>query len=468
MYLFKNRSVFSFVSVLCAGALMFLFGGCDTAGSDNDDRLKAPFPCKNGKANNVYDCENVDLFAVVTPAQLGGTELADIWGWTDEQTGKEYALVALTDGVSFVDISDPANPAVIGKLNESDVSDKYKRLPKSEYPACNVGIGSDSRYKSRNIEQQSVWRDLKVFNNHLYVVSDGQAHGMQVFDLTRLRDYDGSTMQTFTEDVLYDKFANAHNIVINEETGFAYAVGITQAETCGSRDGSGLHMIDINDPKNPTYAGCYIDGSPGNYRIAPGYIHDAQCVNYNGPDSDYTGQEVCFNSAEGNVVITDVTDKSNPVTLGFNRVSDMYYSHQGWLTEDQKYFIMNDELDELNLGRNTKTYVWDVQDLDNPTFVGHYTNDTYSIDHNLYVRGNYAYMANYTSGLRVTDVRGAANANLQEVAHFDTQPGGTNENSTNDAYFDGAWSNYPYFDRDIVVVSDISHGLYILRTNLDD
>ena len=29
-----------------------------------------------------------------------------------------------------------------------------------------------------------------------------------------------------------------------------------------------------------------------------GYTHDAQCVIYNGPDEDYQGQEICFNSNE--------------------------------------------------------------------------------------------------------------------------------------------------------------------------
>ena len=49
-------------------------------------------------------------------------------------------------------------------------------------------------------------------------------HGMQVFDLTQLRDVENPP-QTFSSTTTYDRIHSAHNIVINEETGFAYSVG---------------------------------------------------------------------------------------------------------------------------------------------------------------------------------------------------------------------------------------------------
>jgi choice-of-anchor B domain-containing protein len=447
-------------------SLGFFLTNCDLSNSKKDPEpdpnlSDAPFPCEDGLASG-YPCENVDLFSVVSVAELsgqtGGISVNDIWGWTDPQTEKEYALVGLTVGMSFVDISDPKNPVVVGRLPESSLSAKFKQLPIDQYPACNLGIGNTERAKS--LTQGTAWRDVKVFNNHAFVVSDAQPHGMQVIDLTKLRDYEGVILQ-LQHDALYEEFGPSHNIIINEETGFAYAAGVTQSTICGSRDSTGLHMIDINDPKNPTFSGCYIDSKPGNYRIAPGYIHDAQCVIYDGPDSEHQGKEVCFNSAEGNVVIADVSDKDNPITIGFERQAEMQYSHQGWLTEDHAYFLMNDELDERNLGRGTKTYIWDVRDLENPVFMGHYTHQSFSIDHNLYVKGNYAFETNYNSGLQILDVSDVANANLERVAYFDTQP------NTDAASFTGTWSNYPYFESELVVLSDIETGLFIVRPNLD-
>lgn len=425
---------------------------------------EAPFLCTDGFANG-FSCENVDLYAQVSIAdlsgQVSGVYLNDIWGWTDPETEKEYALVGLTNGMSFVDISDPVNPLVVGRLPESNLNAKFKQLSLEEYPACNLGLGQTQRSKS--ITEGSSWRDVKVFENHAFIVSDGQPHGMQVFDLTRLREYDSEVIE-FTHDFLYDEFGPSHNIVINEVTGFAYATGVTQSERGESRGSTGLHIVDIRDPKSPIFAGRFFDPEtevPSASSAGTGYIHDAQCVIYEGSDGTYKDQEICFNSAEGALVIADVTDKENPETISFKSHPDMKYSHQGWLTEDQSYFLMNDELDERNLGRGTKTYIWDVQDLDAPEFLGYYEHSTSSIDHNLYIKGNYVYQSNYNAGLQILDITNVANASLERVAYFDTQP------NTDAANFSGTWSNYPFFKSGLVILSDIESGLFIVKPELE-
>lgn len=456
---------------ICLLANITILSACEMSSTNDDlnsfaddpvNQMDIPFPCEDGQALN-YECSNVDLFAHLNIYELsgvqGGVFLNDIWGWTDPETEKEYALVGLTNGVSFVDISEPAEPVVVARLPESNLRSKYKSILPTEYPACNLGLGATERSKA--ISQGSSWRDIKVYKNHAFVVSDNQPHGMQVLDLTKLRDYNNEVM-TLQHDALYDRLSSAHNIVINESTGFAYATGVTQAEVCGSRDASGLHMIDIRDPKNPSYAGCYIEPrtleTPNT--IAPGYVHDAQCIIYDGPDSDYTENEICFNSAEGNVLISDVSQKNDPKTISLKEHAEMQYSHQGWLTEDRAYFLMNDELDERNLMRNTKTYIWNVQDLDDPKFIGYYQHQTFSIDHNLYVKGEHVYQANYNAGLQIMDISNVANGELERVAYFDTQP--TSDAST----FTGTWSNYPYFESGMVVLSDIESGLFVVKPRL--
>lgn len=142
----------------------------------------------------------------------------------------------------------------------------------------------------------------------------------------------------------------------------------------------------------------------------------------------------------------------------------MEYSHQGWLTEDHSFFLMNDELDEPNLGRGTKTFIWNIEDLEDPKFVGHYTHNTSSIDHNLYIKGGIVYQTNYTSGLQVLKMDNLANATLSRIAFFDTKPGLETSDIRNGA-FSGAWSSYPYFESGIIIVSDIEDGLFILKPN---
>ncbi len=427
-----------------------------------EDRL---IKCDRGLINDYYPCEGIDLVSYVYPGKMNvsnsidGVKFNDLWGWTDPDTGTEYALVGLVDGVAFVDLSDPYDPVYVGRLAESKLKN-FKMTNDPDFETCMIGIGTNKQ-KTTGMEG-TIWRDIKVYNNHMYVVSDAQAHGMQVFDLTRLRTFDDEPIN-FTEDAVYKNIANAHNIVINESSGFAYAVGATNTTgTNGEGDcnSGGLHMIDIRDPENPTFAGCYDDTSAPRRYENSAYIHDAQCVIYTGPDADHNGREICFNAAERSMIITDVTDKDSVITLGFGSHPNVQYSHQGWLTEDQKYFIMNDELDEYNLGRNTRTHIFDVSDLDNPFFIDSFIHATESIDHNLYVKGNIVYMSNYNSGLRMFSLSDLGNAQLSPLGYFDSKPDGETQE---EAGFYGSWSNYPFFESGIILITDIEKGLYILK-----
>ena len=181
---------------------------------------------------------------------------------------------------------------------------------------------------------------------------------------------------------------------------------------------------------------------------------------YEGSDTDYQGGEICMNSSETHLVIANVTDKEQTETIAKSTYENNGYAHQGWLTEDHRYFLLDDEFDEAQNGINTQTYIWDIQDLDNPELIGVREANTPSIDHNQYIKDNYTYQANYTAGLRILSLDNIANGELEEVAYFDTFP------SSDDRFFDGAWSNYPFFESGIIIVSDVSNGLFILNPTL--
>ena len=62
--------------------------------------------------------------------------------------------------------------------------------------------------------------------NHVFVVSEAANHGLQMFNLMQLLNVNMASMPVrFAETAHYNKFGNAHNIAINEDTGFAYAMG---------------------------------------------------------------------------------------------------------------------------------------------------------------------------------------------------------------------------------------------------
>lgn len=113
--------------------------------------------------------------------------------------------------------------------------------------------------------ENSLWRDAKVYQNYAFVVSEASGHGLQVFDLTRLRDVnliksatrrnntDSTAVSRLKPDAWYSAFGAAHNVFINEDTGIAYVVGSTQdSHKCNSV----IHMVDISDPLQPKFAGC--------------------------------------------------------------------------------------------------------------------------------------------------------------------------------------------------------------------
>mgnify|MGYP006076637437 FL=1 len=368
----------------------------------------AQTPCENGMAGD-YPCNGYDLQSFISLAELETDRGNDSWGWTDPDNGDEYAIMGVKNGTVFIDISDPINPIYLGKLPTHT--------------------------------DNSTWRDIKVYQNYAFIVSEASNHGMQVFDLTRLRNVSNAP-ETFTEDAHYDGFGSSHNLVINEETGYAYSVG-------DNTYSGGAHFIDISDPLNPIAAGGYSDD---------GYTHDAQVVIYNGPDIDYTGREIYIGSNEDKVVIVDLTDKNNPQHISSVTYSNFSYTHQGWITEDFKYYILGDESDEINFGFNTKTIVLDLTDLDNPIHSFDYSGPTLATDHNGYVNGDLFYLANNAAGLRVIDISDISNGEMTEIGFFDSHP-------LNDfAGYEGIWSNYPYFESGNIVISD-REGFLVVKSS---
>ncbi|MEN8161403.1 MAG: choice-of-anchor B family protein, partial [Myxococcota bacterium] len=318
------------------------------AGAASGPALSA-VPCVNGDAAG-FPCSNVDLRAYLPLTDLSTSQLNDVWGWTDPLTGIDYALVGTYTGVAFVSLADPDQPVVIGHLPSPSIF-------------------------------ASAWGDIRVHADHAFMVKESINHGLQVFDLTRLRSVTSPPV-TFTEDTRVSGFSNAHNVATNPASGLGLVVG---SNTCSG----GLRMFDLTSPLSPSFLGCY---------SGDGYTHDVQCVFYTGPDADHLGSEICFASNEDTLTIVDVTNRSAPVQLARVGYAGVGYVHQGWLTPNQRYFIQGDELDEQDNGVNTRAYVWDVADLDAPALVGFHEAGIPAIDHNLYVIGNHVFQANYRGG----------------------------------------------------------------------
>jgi choice-of-anchor B domain-containing protein len=387
--------------------------------------------CSGAGKVEIFDCGATNLLAFLPPSRLSATgkfaEMSSIWGWTDSSTKQEWAIIGRADGTTFVDITAPARPITVADLPLTEGA------------------------------RPSFWREIKVYKDHAYIVSDGSGpHGVQIFDLTRLRTMKpqpNGLPQKVTADAIYRNVASVHNIVINEDSGFMYPVGSNGG---GNTCGGGLHMVDIREPKSPKFVGCHSDTSTGMAKT--GYSHDAVCVTYKGPDKRYKGREICVGSNETAISIADVTDKANTKTISRSTYPNVAYTHQGWFDESQRYFYVNDEGDEIvGSVKKTRTLIWDLEDLETPRFAKEHLGVEEATDHNLFIKGALMYQANYRSGLRVLSISDPLNP--KEVAYFDTAP-----YHANTPGFNGAWSVYPFFRSGTIVVSSIEQGLFIVRT----
>lgn len=372
--------------------------------------VQAQTPCVNNMSG-IFPCNGYDLISQIPLSTMNNSVKAnDSWGWTDPLDGKEYAIVCLNEATAFIDISDPVNPIYLGLLPGTT-------------------------------NEHTTWRDAKTYENHVFIVSEDVGHGMQVFDLTRLRDVVSPPI-TFTLDAFYSEVSGAHNIAINEATGYAYIIGD------GASFAGGPHFVNIQDPTNPIASGGYADR---------GETHDAQIVIYDGPDTDYTGQEILFGSNYNEVVILNVTDKSNPILISTIDYNNVNTTHQGWLTEDQRFFFLGDETDETTSGIDTRTIVFDFEDLDNPQFHMEYSGPSGATDHNGYIKGDKFYLANNAAGLRVIDISNVESGVVEEEGYFDSFP------SDNLAGFTGSWNVYPFFESGHILVSDRAQGMLLLK-----
>lgn len=405
--------------------------------------LDGPMPCVNGKveaipgnATYTFKCNNIDLYHFLSHAELGSSEGqgSSSWGWTSPN-GREFIAIGQKQGTAFAEISKEGKLVYVGRLPHNSVA--------------------------------SLWREIRGYKNYMVIGSEAERHGIQIFDMNKLLTIDPAKPVTFKKTDVTGLFnglpiGRAHNVVVNEETDFVYAVGaMPRTDKCKA----GLIFIDVKDPSNPTSPGC-----------APqdGYVHDAQCLIYRGPDTKYVGREVCYGYNEDTLTIYDVTDKKAPTVLSITSYEGAAYTHQGWVLDkmNQTYLLLDDEYDEYDkvgpaAPGNPITYIWDISSLEKPKQTGYYKSDAKGIDHNQYVVDGFAFQSNYANGLRVLDVRSISQdptgKGVKEVGFFDVYPEDDNRAGGGIVDFLGTWSSYAFFKSGYIFINTIERGGYVVK-----
>ena len=383
-------------------------------------------PCVDGNVNGM-PCLNVDLLSHVGSGEISASpgDAADVWGFVDLNTNREYALVGFDIGTAVFDVTDPTSPREVGFVDG----------------------------------QRTVWRDIKVYqfwndgqsrwNAQAYITTDGSTDGLFVIDLS------GLPHRIRRVDYVSD-FSAAHNVYATSTdfgTGLTLTGNPPSIVIAGSNNGAGPYRAySVDDPAAPRF-----EVMPGSGRAD--YMHDAasmiitdgrkdtQCVNA----ASYC--ELLFDFNESTVDIWDITDTGNPERLSRTSYPNAAYVHSGWWSEDKQYLFVHDELDERDRGLATTLRAFDLSNLGAPVFAGSWSGPTGAIDHNGFVRGNRYYMSNYSRGLTILDITNVTN--MTTVGRLDTFPG------SDGTAFVGAWGVYPFFHSGSIAISDIDSGFYL-------
>lgn len=336
--------------------------------------------------NFVHAQYNLSLSGQITyPDSI---QMSGCWGYTAAD-GSEYALVGTSYGTSIVDVTNPFEPEELFFVGGA----------------------------------QSAWREVKTWNNHAYVTTEGGG-GLMIIDLNNLPDAIDTISFVGTDD---HPFSRAHTLFI-DENGIAYLFGynvLTGAD-------EGAYIVDLNlDPMHPIFLS----------EINSVYIHDG-----------YVRGDTLWAAAvyEGALHVFDVSDKTTPILIGVQPTSGSA-THNCWLSDDGKYLFTTDEIQFGFISSFDVTDITDIKQLDQ---IKHGAPDS-TVAHNTYFLNNYLVTAHYTEGCTIHDA--TRPDNLIEVAHFDTSPFGP------DAILEGAWGVYPYFTSGTIIISDISEGLIVLQ-----
>lgn len=488
----QSRSRFHWLAAALAVALLMATSVTVFAHDpDGDDSNALPLDLETGDGVSTLpvskgpfpDTQNMRFLGQIDPDEMGALPipgrfakgmLNDIWGWTSP-AGEEYALVGTTASLAVVRVTDPENPVFLGSLP-------------SQEPG-NIG---------------NLWGHPGVFENFAYYTSEIVGSEIEVVDLSVLDGLGPASSADAELSAPRSKFSgggylSAHNIQVNEETGYAYVAGVrlepgADNNACGLDEPPRFNTLiyDLNtDPTNPGVAACLPDVGE----------HDFYPVVYHGPDERFQGREILFvfdgrdrnlpvgERIGGFTEIWDVTDKANIEVLASFRVPGLVFSHNGWTTEEQDFLFIGDELDELVMAGwrfteffaqpvddptnkpPTGTYIIDIRELDKPVPVERFEHETVSLDHNFIVKDDKIYLANYTSGTRVLQIERGEDGvvSLTPFGHMDTEPRlqknvlNLNQQDRFGTAFLGQWGVFPLFESGTIIASDRNNGLIVMR-----
>lgn len=285
----------------------------------------------------------------------------DVWGYADPVNNKEYALVGVWNGLSIVDVTNPASPTELHFI-----------------PGA-----------------ATIWRDIKTYRHYAYAVHDNVqsgGSGILIVDLTTLNDtiptYYSRKPSVPIDSVSNRTFNNAHNIYIDTVAGQLFTFD-------GGAKGNVIFDI-ATDPTNPALLGVYTDHD----------LHDGVVR------GDTLWGAAMF---DGAFVVADVSDPANPVTNA-SKATPLNFSHNIWFSDNNQRVWTTDEVDGAWIAE------YDVSDLNNIDELDRIKSSlgANAVPHNVHYYNDFLVNSFYTSGLQILDV--SQPGLMVETGFYDTSP----------------------------------------------
>ncbi|MBM2841607.1 MAG: hypothetical protein HW412_2135, partial [Bacteroidetes bacterium] len=258
-------------------------------------------------------------------------------------------------------------------------------------------------------------KEVKAYAHYAYVVSEG-SQGLQIINLSDLP----SSIRLDTTITSLGGFSTMTSHTISIHDGYLYLNGTS----------SGMIIASLANPRRPQFLG----------RWTTRYVHDC-----------YVRNDTIFAAAinNGRLDIIDGRVKSNPTLI-----ASIAYpgggTHNVWTTKDRRYAVTTDEVGPT--AKNLK--VWNLQSLPSVSDIpdAQFSPTPTDIVHNVFIRGDNAYVAWYTAGFRVVNLSNPISPFSMGGYDTSTEPPGT---------YNGMWACYPYFPSGMIIGSDMQNGLWV-------
>jgi hypothetical protein len=390
----------------------------------------------------------------------GPGPFGDVWvhaGTAYLGSYRNRACAGAPNGVTTVDVRDPARPRLLGQ---------FGRFPGSDDEDVWVG----------RVRTPAFAGDLAVTGVQPCAASAPGFAGLALFDVTDPAH--PKPLGRLASGVR--RGVHELGVAVRRDGRLLVLAAVPGSFPLSNGAKGDLRIIDATDPRRPKELADWDvrRDAPAPLRASLATRRDVLC--HSAWPFDHGDKLFASFWAAGELFL-DIADPTKPRLLGRTAYApgDRHQAaHSGWFNHDESVFVQNDETIEVDATRPAETWtfqrIWDTRDLSAPKLLGTFATEAavpgrdgrigvdgiYSV-HNAVVVGDLEYASWYSDGIRVVDLSNPAKP--REVGSFvpPAAPSADVPSPDGRRSFPLVWGVYPA--QGLVFASDMGSGLWVFR-----